>query len=211
MKPALSAVSIALLLVMSLAAQHGQAPAQEGQRAGGAEVSHQTEPGEGHADLWKLANFVVMAGVLGYFIKKKAGGFFAARTAEIRRGLEEAAHLRKEAEGRYAEMEQRLANLGAEIDGLRNKARQESAAEGERIREEIGREMAKIHEQAEQEITAAVKTARQQLRAHAAELAVGLAAKRIRERLTPDSDEALIGAMLKDLAERPSAQAVRAS
>jgi F-type H+-transporting ATPase subunit b len=165
----------------------------------------------GNEILWKLANFVVLAGALGYLIYKKAGAFFASRTAEIRRGIEEAWRLRKDAEERYAEIEQRLANIGADIESLRKRAAQESAAESERVRAETSRDMKKIQTQAEQEIEAAAKAARQDLRAYGAALAVDLAEKRIRERLTPDSDSVLVDAMLHDLVHRANAPAVRPS
>ena len=165
----------------------------------------------GNEILWKVANFAVLAGALGYFISKKASGFFASRTADIRRGIEEAWRLRKDAEARYAEIEQRLANIGAEIDGVRKQAGEESAAEGERVRAETGRDMKKIQVQAEQEITAAAKAARQELRAYAAGLAIELAEKKIREQLTPDSDNVLVEAMLHDLDQRANAPAARPS
>lgn len=195
MKRILPVVSIALVIAAAaLAAEGGHA-----QEAGDPELG------------WKIANFILMAGVLGYLIKKKAGGFFAGRSAEIRAGLEEAAKLKEDAEARYAEMEQRLANLGAEVENLRAQARQESAAEGERVRGEIQRETQKIQAQAEQEIASVSKAARQELREYSARLAIDLASKRIRERLTPEKDRTLVDAMLKDLEHRPGAGNARVS
>ncbi len=194
MKRCLPVVSIGLGIAASaMAAEHG------GTGESGNEI------------LWKVANFAVLAGALGYFISKKAGAFFASRTAEIRRGIEEAWRLRKDAEARYAEIEQRLANIGADIDNLRKQAGEESAAEGERVRAETGRDMKKIQAQAEQEIAAAAKAARQELRAYAAGLAIELAERKIREQLTPDSDNALVDAMLHDLDHRANAPAARPS
>lgn len=165
----------------------------------------------GNELLWNAVNFAVLAGALGYFILKKAGAFFASRNAEIRRGIEEAWRLRKDAEARYAEIEQRLGNIGADIDNLRKQAGEESAAEGDRVRAETERDMKKIQAQAEQQIAAAGKAARQELRAYAAGLAIELAEKKIRERLTPDSDNALVDAMLHDLDQRANAPAMRPS
>lgn len=165
----------------------------------------------GNEIVWKLANFVVLVGALGYFIRKKSGAFFASRTAEIRRGIEEAWRLRKDAEERYAEIERRLENIGSDIDKLRKQAAQESAAESERVRAETSRDMKKIQAQAEQEIGAAAKAGRQDLRAYGAALSVDLAEKRIRERLTPDSDSVLVDAMLHDLDHRANAPVVRPS
>jgi F-type H+-transporting ATPase subunit b len=152
--------------------------------------------------LWKSANFIILAAALGYVIRKKGGPFFAARTASIRRGLDEAARMRKEAEARYAETEQRLANIGAEIEGLRERARKEAAAEGERTRQELQRDIAAIQARTEHEIESATKAARQQLRAYSAELALGLAEGKIRERMTPETEGALVGAMVRDLEAR---------
>jgi F-type H+-transporting ATPase subunit b len=157
---------------------------------------------------WKLVNFLLLAGVAGYFIYKKGGPFFAARNEALRRNLEEAAREKRYAEARFAEVEQRLARLGDEIERMKTKARQESEAEGERIRAEIERDLAWIREQTEREIDASAKAARLELRAYAADLAVNLAEKRIRERLTPDSEGVLLEAMLTDLQRRSDSQAV---
>jgi F-type H+-transporting ATPase subunit b len=148
---------------------------------------------------WKWANFIILAGVLGYFIYKKAGAFFLSRTAAIRQGIEEADRLRRAAEERAAEIERRMNNLQAEIDSLRNTAREEMAAENERLRRETEESLQKIRKQAEQEIASAAKAARHEVRAHAAELALGLAAGKIRDRLSPAADDLLITSFLDEL------------
>jgi len=160
---------------------------------------------------WKVANFVLLAAGLGYVIYKKGGPFFAARTEAVRRDLESAARANREAQERYAAVERRLANLGVEIEALKTQAKAESGAEGERLRAESERAFQKIRLQLEQDIASAAKAARQELRVHAADLAVGLAERRIRERLTPDSEKALLGAMLEDLDNRSNGQAARVS
>ncbi|MGC9971830.1 MAG: hypothetical protein ABSE56_14710 [Bryobacteraceae bacterium] len=182
---------------IALAAQHG-------------ETQQHGESGD-RTTLWKFANFVILAGVAGYFLYKKGGAFFVGRTAEIQRGLKEAARLKMEAEARYADMERRLADLGAQVESLRQQAHEESGAEGERLRRETGRELKRIQAQAEQEISAAVKAARQELRAYSAELAVGLAAGKIRARMTPEADGVLVASMVHELENRFPGQPGRAS
>jgi len=177
----------------------------------GAQEAKGQAAGERDFTPWKVANFALLAGALGYVIYKKGGPFFAARTESIRRGLEDAARASREAQERYAEVERRLTNLGAEIEKLKTQAREESGAEGERMRAESERAFQKIREQTEQEIAAAAKAARQELRVYAAELAVSLAEKRIRERLTPYSESALLGATLRDLDRRAGSPAERTS
>jgi F-type H+-transporting ATPase subunit b len=201
LKRILLAVSFALALTLPVAAQHATEHESGGSK-------HEEE--SGNTIYWKVANFVLFAGLLGYLISKKAGGYFSARTSEIRKGLDDAARMKAEAGARYAEIEKRLANIGAEIESLRTQARQESAAEGERVREETGRELRKLQVHAEQEIAAAGKAAQQELRAYSASLAVDLAAKRIRDRITPEADSAITEEMVKDLDRRPDGR-VRAS
>jgi F-type H+-transporting ATPase subunit b len=152
--------------------------------------------------LWKWLNFAILAGGLGYLTYRNGGAFFRSRTEAIRKGIEEADRLRREAEARVAEMEARLKNLEAEVQELRTRAGQEMAAENERLRREAEDSLRKIREQAEQEIASASKAARHEVQAHAAELAVGLAAAKIRSLLTPQADETLVAAFLNDLEER---------
>jgi len=148
---------------------------------------------------WKWANFAILAGLLGYMIYKKAGAFFRSRTEAIRKDIDEAGRLRQEAEERAAGIERRIENLQAEIESLRAGARAEMTAENERLRLETEAGFEKLRRQAEQEISSATKAARHEVRAHAAELAVDLAAGKIRARMTPTTDEALAGAFLDGL------------
>jgi F-type H+-transporting ATPase subunit b len=200
------------LAVISFTVLAAAAPALAAQPSeeGASGAAHHSEGGDPELP-WKVANFVVLAGGLGYLIYKKAGGFFLSRTAEIRQGLEDAARLKAEAEARYAAMEQRLAQLGAQVESLRAQAGQESKAEAERVRQETEREIAKVQAQSSQDIESAAKTARNELRAYAASLAVSLAERKIREQLTPDSDNTLLHAMLNDFDGRGGAPSVRAS
>lgn len=176
----------------------------------GALAAEKGEPAD-HTELWKFANFVILAGVVGYFIYKKGGPFFTGRTQEIQRGLREAAKIEADSQARYAEVEHRLAELGAQIETLREQARQESSAEGERLRQETARELKKIQAQSEQDISAAVKAGRQRLRSDAAALAVDLAAGKIRARLTPASDGALVDSMVRELGSRDAGRPGRVS
>ncbi len=162
--------------------------------------------GPGEADSltgWKWANFVVLAGALGYLIGKNAGPFFAARSQQIRKDIVEAGEQRKEADARAAEVEQRLAELGSEIARLRAEAEQEAQAETSRVARRATLEMAKIQEQAEQEIASAAKAARGELKRYAAHLAVGLAEGKIRARMTPAVEDALVEGFVRDL-DHPS-------
>jgi F-type H+-transporting ATPase subunit b len=158
------------------------------------------EQGEaGNLNGWKWANFVVLAGGLGYLIGKNAGPFFATRSQQIRKDMVEAGVERQEADARVAGVERRLANLESEIAGLRAEAQKEAQAETSRMAQQTTLEMAKIQAQAEQEIASAAKAARTDLKRYSAQLAVGLAEGKIRERMTPAVEDALVEGFVHDL------------
>ncbi len=163
---------------------------------------HAASHGPAHVDLWKLANFVLFAGVAVYLLRKPAGAFFRSRTEEIQRAIREAAAFQEQAEARCAEIEQRLAGVSEEIENLRRQAAREAAAEQERFEQQMREDVRKIRAEAEQEIEAMVNSARQRLRAEAAELAVALAAEQIRQRLTPEDEDHWIRVMVEDLSRR---------
>lgn len=153
---------------------------------------------------WKWANFAILAGLLGWLIKKNAGPFFASRSKEIQKGISEAAKLKYDAEIRARAIEERLAGLQTEIESLRAEARQELHAEGERLKVETGQLLAKVQSQAEQDIAAAAKAARQNLKAHSVALAVQLAEAKLRARLNPAAQDTLVNGFVTDLhATRP--------
>jgi F-type H+-transporting ATPase subunit b len=154
--------------------------------------------------IWAWANFAMLAAGLGYLVVKKGGPWFAARSVAIRKGIAEAEEIRAEAKARAADVDRRLAGLGAEIEALRGHARQEQAAEAERIRQQTAADLARIQEHATREIEAAGKTARVNLKRYAAQLAVDLAEQKIRRQMTPVVQSALVENFVLDL-DHPAA------
>jgi F-type H+-transporting ATPase subunit b len=168
------------------------------------------EKAENDINLWKWANFALMAIVAGYFIAKHAPGMFKARTVEIQEGISEAQRVKRDAEKRAAEVDAKMNRLAADIDGFRAQAKTEMEREGERLRQETAAQIEKIHQQSALEIESAGKTARRELREYAAQLALDLAAQRIRQRMTPAADAGLVADFVHDLErqdlERPGSK-----
>ena len=183
-------VRMALRLVMLLAFLAVVAFAQE--QGGGGE-------GEGKLKVWQWANFLLLAGGLGYLIGKRAPSFFAARSQQIGKDMAEAAEERRAAEERAAAVDRRLAHLEAEIASLRDQAEQQAKAETERLIQHTAAEIAKIQAHGEQEIASAGKAARTELKRHAAQLAIGLAEQKIRARMTPETQDDLVRGFVRDL------------
>lgn len=137
-----------------------------------------------------IFNFAIVAAVVGYLGRKYVPGIFRRRTEGIQREMREAEKASAEANRRLSDIEARLARLDGEIAEMRAAAEKEAAAEEERIRAAAEQDKERIVTAAQQEIAMAARLARRELQAHAAELAVSLAAKRIR--IDAATDQALV-------------------
>jgi F-type H+-transporting ATPase subunit b len=151
---------------------------------------------------WKWANFLILAGGLGYLIGKNVPPLFRKQSEEIQSALAEAAKIKQEATAYAAGVEARLANLQSEIRQLRETAHSEMIAESERIRRETEHHLQRIRQQTAQEIELMTRAAKDELRKYAAELAIGLAEERIRFRMNSDTQQDLAESFLHDLRER---------
>jgi F-type H+-transporting ATPase subunit b len=141
---------------------------------------------------WKWANFLILAGALGYAAGKHGPPFFASRGARIRQDIDDADALRIRAEARTAEVERRLASLEAEIAVIREESKRETEAAAARLAGEAAARIAKLQASSEQEIASAGKAARTELRRYSAQLSIGLAEQKLRARMTPQAQDSLV-------------------
>lgn len=143
-------------------------------------------------------NFAVIAGVIFWFSKKNLPKAFRNRTASIQKAMEEARKASEEANRRLGDIESRLSRLDSEVAEMRASAEKEASAEEERIKVAAAEDARKIIASAEQEIAAAAKSARRELTAYAADLAVTLARKQIQ--VDAATDQALVSNFARHLA-----------
>jgi F-type H+-transporting ATPase subunit b len=183
----------------ALRAQEGRQPPKNEETALERAADSPAEGEHGKLEMWKWANFAVLAAGLGYLVAKNAGPFFSARSQQIRKDMVEAQEARQQAEARAADVDRRLANLESDIAALRAESQQEARSETELLARHTAAEIAKIQAHAEQEIVSAGKAARQELKRFSAGLAVRLAEQRIRSRMTPETQEALVRGFVRDL------------
>lgn len=139
-----------------------------------------------------ILNFAVIFFAMAGLMRKMLPGYFRGRTSTIQKGIEEARKMSDDARRRLAEVEGRLSRLDTEIAGMRREADENAKAEEQRLLAAGEEERRRIVASAEQEIEMAANTARRELKAYVAELAVQLAEKKIR--VSNDTDEALVRA-----------------
>ncbi len=159
----------------------------------GADAGH----GEAHGEsIWvtlaRLTNFAILAAVIYLLARKPLSSHLESRGTRIRKDLVEAAAMRQTAAERLTEIETRLAALPGELEQMRTRSAEELDAERTRMRAAAEVERDRLVEQARREIATQTRTARAQLSAHAAALAVDVAEARLRATLTPAEQAALV-------------------
>ena len=137
-----------------------------------------------------VLNFIVILAILWVGLKKVLPIFFRNRTEAIQRRLEEARKASEDAGRRLSEVEARLSRLDADIAQMQQEAEAAARREEEQTMKAAEEERRRIVESAEQEIASAAATARRDLKAYTAELAVKLAEKKIQ--IGESTDEKLV-------------------
>jgi|HubBroStandDraft_6_1064221.scaffolds.fasta_scaffold586943_2 F-type H+-transporting ATPase subunit b len=157
--------------------------------------------------LWKWPNFLMLAALLGYLIKKHGAPLLESRSRQIKEGLEAGEKAKKEAEVLAAGVQRKIADLDREISDLRAAARADLDREAARIRMEAAAEMSRIEQHTAQEIVSIGKQTRLELRQYAASLAMDLAEQKIRGRMSPDVQAALLDNFAADMESHGSKHA----
>ena len=149
--------------------------------------------------VWKWVNFGIMMAGLGYLFAKQGIPFFRERGEGILKDISDAKKTKADADARASAIEARIANLGQEIEQMKTAASAEMQSEAKRIEAETSQSLAKVQSSAEREILSATKQAKAELSAHAASLAIDLAAGRIRSTLNAGQSSGLVSAFIQDL------------
>lgn len=130
--------------------------------------------------IFLIINFLILAGGLGWGVKKAMPRGFAPRTEEIKKDIEEARKASADAAARLGEIETRLSRLDGEVAEIKAAAEADFSVEEKRIKLAAEEDARTVIASAEQEIAAAARTAQRDLKAFAAGLAVDLAEKKIK-------------------------------
>lgn len=131
---------------------------------------------------WKIANTLIFAALVGYFIYKKAPAFFNARSSDILKAIQDATGLKMDADLRYSAVDRQMATLPAEMKKLRDQSAVEMGREHLRRRQETEEAIRRIEANADAQIQAFLQGGIRALRTHATDAALDLAAQRLRER-----------------------------
>jgi F-type H+-transporting ATPase subunit b len=189
----LSAIVLAVWLVaVPATAVFAGAAAPQESHAGAAESGAEAGHGSWKPTIYKLINFVLLVGLLVYFLRAPVGDYFRTRGETVRRELVEAATLRSEAERQLSDVRSQLAALPAELEDLRRRGEDEVVNEKARIKTATEKVREQLLERTRRDIEFQFRQARRQLLAHTADLAVSLARTRIERVITVEDQKRLI-------------------
>lgn len=141
--------------------------------------------------IFHAINLSILMGILVWFGRRPIGDALATRALGIRKEIAESARLRDEAEQRNRELTQRLDKIETEIQGMRDKAVEDAAAEEAKLIERANLESERIKATAERSIRDEVTRARASLRADAVKLAVKLAETTLKDRADAGTQQRL--------------------
>lgn len=166
----------------------GHGPAHAGAEHGGAHHGPAiklfgTELSAGQQAGIKVFNFLLFAAGLFFLLKGALSAAFKTRAKEVEERLAQAEKDRLEGEAQMRHLEDRMAGLQAELDGILAKAGADAEAEKSRILEAAKSEAGVILAQAQADIEASQRAAEAELRALVAQLAVEGAAQRLQSQL----------------------------
>jgi len=151
---------------------------------------------------WPMANFIIFAGVLYYFLNQPIRDYLANRSATIRKDLVEAAEIKNAAQSQLTAIEQKLQALPGELAALRTRGAEEIAAEEQRIAAAAAAERDRLLEQTRREIDLQVRLAKKDILEHAADLSVQLATERIKKDVTADDQKRLVDRYLTQVKDQ---------
>ena len=164
-----------------------------------AAAAESERPGEGREFLYKIINFVILVGGLGFLLRKPLSEFLTARSDSIRKGLEEGRKALEASRAQLEAVEKRLGGLEAEVAAFKASAAAEVEAEGVRLRQAAAEEREKILESGRARIETAVRAARLELKHYAGMQAVEMAGELIRGRLDDSARKHLVSQFVASL------------
>lgn len=149
--------------------------------------------------VWKIINFVILFGLIAYFLYEPIRNFLEKRSQDIDFSIRESKQKRKDAEKKLLESKIRLEKIAKEVEKIRRDSEIEGRKEKERILQVAKEEADRIKRIAQQEIETIAFGLSRELREYVAELAVLSAQKKIQKKLTPKNHVFLIDKSIERL------------
>ncbi len=156
-----------------------------------------------NTDVVVAISFALFIGILIYArVPQMVTGMLDARAAKIRADLDEARHLRDEAQALLASYERKQADMERQADEILVQAREEAKTAAAHAQTELERTVARRVRAAEDQIAAAEAAALASIRDKAVTIAIAAAGDILGRTLTADRRDALTDAAIAETGTR---------
>lgn len=153
-------------------------------------------------DTYRLMNFLVLAGVLFFLLRKPFSQALNGRVSSIKDQLRELEAKKREAEAELSGYSEKLSLLDKEAEKIVSEYIQQGKEAKARIIKEAEAASARIEQQAKMAIDQEFKQARERLKMDVLEKALAKAEGLIRERITTDDQAQLVDEYLNRVVTR---------
>ena len=158
------------------------------------------------ARMFELLNFAILVGLILWFLARVLPKTLRARTERIQNQLQQARTVSEEAHRRMADVEERLARLGADIDAIKANAHRDAVEKEKQLRVALEQEKQAILVASAHEIATATSKAQSQLKRITAELVLERAQQNLK--VAPEADRSLVESFVTDLDRKPAKRGV---
>jgi F-type H+-transporting ATPase subunit b len=149
--------------------------------------------------IWTTITFIIVAIILYNFAWKKIITALDQRAEYIDNNIKEAENLKKEAEAKFQEYQEKLVSLKVEAQEII----QEAKKDAERLKDEIIKkakeEAEELRRRAQKEINLSKEAALEEIHKYAVELSMEIARKSIQKALSPEEHKRLLEETIKEL------------
>lgn len=146
-----------------------------------------------------LFNALVLFWIMRKLLFKPVADFIENRKATIRKQVDEADALKKQAGDLKSNYESRLANIHEEKIAIINDAHKRGDELYQKMKEDADKERERILKSAENEKNLMAAKAREELRNEAVNLSVNIAEALIKKEINTDTNKQIIDSIVKDL------------
>jgi len=151
------------------------------------------------SELYWAINFLILFGVLVYFLRKPTKEFFASRARLLQTNVSQAKELKSHAEQKYSEYENRLRNIEREMQALVDSLKKDGELERRRLVQTAQEQITSLKINSEKILTQEVRKAKENLKKETVQLVMGLAEDSLRKNLTPQDQGKMVEQYLEKM------------
>lgn len=135
--------------------------------------------------LFRIINFVILFGGLGYLLAKPLKNFLKTRKETIENAIMEARRAKEDAEKKAVYYEEKMASLDSEVTAMIEEFKREAEEERKRIVKDSADQLEKMRERMLKSLEQEKIRIRQEVTLEAAEMAVRIAGELLQKNFTP--------------------------